>query len=155
MEERLDRALVTPSWLTLFPSSSLLNLVAAVSNHTPLLLEFEKKVRRERVRRFRFENQWLREEGSYGIVFDSWSNSIGMDLLDRLGSCSKSLYDWGRVLARRFREGIGACTRKLESLQGRIDSVSVNEFQVQKDLLVKLLLQEEDFFKQRAKLYWL
>lgn len=119
------------------------------------MLEFEERDNRERVRRFRFENQWLREEGLHGIVTGRWANSSGLNLLDCLGSCSKSLYGWGKVLARRFREGIVVCKRKIEVLRGKSDMASVSELQCQKDLLVKLLLQEEDFYKQRAKLYWL
>lgn len=154
MEERLDRALITQSWLTLFLMASLLNFVAAVSDHSSLLAEFEERIWHERIRRFHFENQWLREEGLNGVVADSWAGSVGRDLLDRLGSSSKSLYDWGKVLAKHFREGIGICKKRIEVLQGKNDDVSVCEFQQQRDLLVKLLLQEEDFYWQMVKLYW-
>lgn len=70
IEERLDRVFVTPAWLSLFSSASLLNLIAVFSDHSPLLLVFEERIRHERVRRFRFEKQWLQEEGLADIVMD-------------------------------------------------------------------------------------
>lgn len=38
MEERLDRAMVTQSWLDMFPNARLLNLVAPISNHSTILV---------------------------------------------------------------------------------------------------------------------
>lgn len=38
LEERLDRALVTPAWLQLFPHARLSNLFSFVYDYTPILL---------------------------------------------------------------------------------------------------------------------
>lgn len=38
VEERLDRAMVTPAWWSLFPDARLQNLMAPISDHNPILL---------------------------------------------------------------------------------------------------------------------
>lgn len=37
VEEKLNRAMATSEWLDIFPNSSLNNLVAATSDHSPIL----------------------------------------------------------------------------------------------------------------------
>ncbi|KAJ9176912.1 hypothetical protein P3X46_012175 [Hevea brasiliensis] len=39
VQERLDRALVSSSWLEIFPHAKLYNLVSTTSDHNPILLE--------------------------------------------------------------------------------------------------------------------
>ncbi|KAL8526940.1 hypothetical protein ACS0TY_015983 [Phlomoides rotata] len=41
VEERLDRAMVTPSWSDIFPNAQLINLVAPVSDHNPIMVNTE------------------------------------------------------------------------------------------------------------------
>ncbi|CAN0830960.1 hypothetical protein LINGRAHAP2_LOCUS1581 [Linum grandiflorum] len=58
IEEKLDRYLANSEWLNLFPEVMLLNLVAPVSDHTPLLLCTHTMPLQLIRRRFRFENEW-------------------------------------------------------------------------------------------------
>ncbi|KEH26190.1 endonuclease/exonuclease/phosphatase family protein [Medicago truncatula] len=60
-EARLDRALVTSSWQTLYPNATLQTLVAPISDHTPLLLQLDPLPWRKPYRCFRFNNAWLLE----------------------------------------------------------------------------------------------
>ncbi|KAL8554174.1 hypothetical protein ACS0TY_002405 [Phlomoides rotata] len=62
VEERLDRAMGTPSWHDRFPQACLINLVAPVSDHNPVLLQMETLIFRRRHKRFKFENKWLLED---------------------------------------------------------------------------------------------
>lgn len=55
MEERLDRALSTQSWLMKFPKAKVFNLNVTSSDHSSLILKFIED-RNPRIRRFRFEN---------------------------------------------------------------------------------------------------
>ena len=75
IEEHLGRALVTLSWLNVFPNSSLNNLVAPVFDHTPIELLTTPTLQPNHKVRFRFENSnWLREDELQQVVLNSWSD---------------------------------------------------------------------------------
>ena len=56
MEERLDMAMVTSSWLDLFQNVNLKNIFALVSNHNLILLQFDEDQLVPRNRKIKFEN---------------------------------------------------------------------------------------------------
>lgn len=68
VEERLDRAMMMPRWSELFLNAKLLNLVAPVSDHTPILVYSDPAVVMRRQRTFRFENKWLQEPDLRSIM---------------------------------------------------------------------------------------
>jgi hypothetical protein len=73
VEEKLDRVLVTNSWMQIFPNAKLENLVASSSDHFPILLDKTPVARTHRVKRsFKFENAWRIEDGVNDVVRDSW-----------------------------------------------------------------------------------
>lgn len=59
VEERLDRAFATAAWGHLFPQAILKNLLATVSDHSPICLETTPRVSHFYQRKFKFENMWL------------------------------------------------------------------------------------------------
>lgn len=61
IEIRLDRALVSSSFMTQFVDAKLTNMKISTSDHSPILLEPFKRSRSVKVKRFRFENVWLRD----------------------------------------------------------------------------------------------
>ncbi|XP_075479293.1 uncharacterized protein LOC142520177 [Primulina tabacum] len=61
VEERLDRALATSSWMKKFPTAQLHNLCASVSDHSPILINTTPRMQMGRARDFMFENKWLKE----------------------------------------------------------------------------------------------
>ena len=60
--------MVSDSWMLLFPFASLENLVAWISDYTPILICNELVYLQQVGRRFKFENSWLREPGVQEIV---------------------------------------------------------------------------------------
>lgn len=78
VEERLDRAFHTSSWLTLFPNARLINIVAATSDHSPILLKLEPENYIHSKRSFRFENSWLLDQSFADMVDENYhpSNNI-------------------------------------------------------------------------------
>jgi len=68
IEGRLDRAFHTSSWLTLFPNARLINLVAAISDHSPILLKLDPESYIHSKRSFRFENSWLLDQSLSDMV---------------------------------------------------------------------------------------
>ncbi|KAL8479369.1 hypothetical protein ACS0TY_026296 [Phlomoides rotata] len=68
VKERLDRAMVTPSWMDLCPNEKLLNLVAPVSDHNPIMVDTSPTPFVARYRPFRFENKWLEEPDLKSVI---------------------------------------------------------------------------------------
>ncbi|XP_073066021.1 uncharacterized protein [Primulina eburnea] len=155
VEERIDRALAIPSWSSIFPQAKLFNQSAPLSDHNPILLQTETPTQFAKRRGFRFENTWLNEPGFTEVVKQSWEKSHVTRLSDRLAMTADSLQQWGRRVTHKYRYEIEKCKRKIEELRSRDDRESVNHLQETNSKLIRLLIQEENFWKQRAKTYWL
>ena len=105
VEERLDRALVTQEWMSMFPHCILHNLISGASDHSPILLNTDPRVYEYKRRKFRFENAWLVEPELPSVVSDGWMGQADL-LLDRLDLCTEELDQWGKSLRRRYKEDI-------------------------------------------------
>ena len=68
VEERLNRALASNSWHHLFPKAKVSSLEASCSDHLPIFLDLNPVVNSPRIKKFRFENTWLREADCIEIV---------------------------------------------------------------------------------------
>ena len=82
---------VTETWLCIFPLCKLTNLVAGVSDHSPILLNTVVANQPQRKRRFRFENAWLMEDEFQQTVKNNGDSSSGSYIISRLGVCSRSM----------------------------------------------------------------
>lgn len=82
--ERIDRAMRTASWITLFPSVHLTNMVASMSDHSPINLTLCDRIVVNRRGQFRFENSWLLEEGLDSMVLESWAKGAYGDVLNKV-----------------------------------------------------------------------
>ena len=65
-----------------------------MSNHSTLLLDFMEKMK-DRKRRFRFENAWLKESECREIVVGNWERSVSGHIQDKIQLCSGDLWIWG------------------------------------------------------------
>ncbi|XP_024632946.1 uncharacterized protein [Medicago truncatula] len=155
VEERLDRALVNNSWMTMFPQCLLKNLVTGASDHSPILLCTEQKFYDFKKRQFRFENSWLVEPELDSVVHDGWFHDVNEPMITRLQHCTEELDQWGRSLRKRYKEDIQKCKDIIEELQGLGDVETDGEIVLLKEKLNLLLIQEDTFWKQRAKIFWM
>ncbi|KAK1353661.1 hypothetical protein POM88_052026 [Heracleum sosnowskyi] len=94
MEIRLDRALVTNSFMNLFAEAKLTNIEISTSDHTPIFLEPVSIVRIVSMTRFRFENAWLRDPMCRKIVEETWELHKGKTLQEKIAICSDILQKW-------------------------------------------------------------
>lgn len=62
---------------------------------------------------------------------------------------------WGRSFFHKFKEKIKEHKAKLEDLVDSENADDIQKYLSEKDQLNILLLQEETYWKQRAKLFWL
>lgn len=155
VEERIDRALVTEEWLDLFPNATLNNCIASISDHSPILLCLSNNVVVSRRRNFKFENSCLYESTLRDTVQASWAGSHASCVVEKVGNCASDIERWARNIRPQFRVEAGKCKRQMEFLRGLEDEEAAVQFSEQKDKLALLLVQEEAYWKQRAKTFWL
>ncbi|MCI22415.1 endonuclease/exonuclease/phosphatase family protein, partial [Trifolium medium] len=117
IEERLDRAMASTSWLHLFPHVRLSNLLASHSDHSPILLHCKPTIRSPINRSFRFENSWLKEPDLEDVVIEGWGGRENLEVVDRVARCANTLQGWGKRKRVRFKEEIDECVRKMNELR--------------------------------------
>ncbi|XP_074351958.1 uncharacterized protein LOC141691114 [Apium graveolens] len=76
IEIRLDRVLVTTSWLELYPYEKLYNLEGSPSDHSAVILEPICRDSGLRKKQFKFENAWLTELLCSIIIRNSWEADL-------------------------------------------------------------------------------
>lgn len=66
-----------------------------------------------------------------------------------------TLEGWGRNLHSKFWRGINICKKKLEQLRDNNDETSISSVNFFRTKLASFLVQEESYWRQRAKSFWL
>lgn len=112
IQERLDRGLATQVWRNMFPRAEIKVLEVSTSDHLPLFLELNKLVYVPKVRKFKFENMWIREDQCRKVVQDSWEQVVGKDVIDKLEFCCIKLDEWGGGKQRK-------CVCKYSGIEAR------------------------------------
>ncbi|WCJ41960.1 hypothetical protein M5689_022794 [Euphorbia peplus] len=154
VEEKLDRGLASSSWHQIFPSAKILNEEAHASDHSALIL-LPVPIESFGVRKFRFENAWIREAECRDRVVAGWNVCSAGDIIERQQVCGEHLFQWGEELRRQFSRNINDCKSEIGRLKARLDSTSQGRLVEVRSQLDSLLLQQELYWKQRAKKMWL
>lgn len=119
------------------------------------MLWLSPSVRRIGRRRFKFENLWLKETHCKELVHSCWQTSRGLHLPARIELCGKEIWKWGKGFTRNFQNKIETCKYHMSVLRRIHDVEGVQKFvQVQKEYL-RLLEQQNSYWRQRAKEFWL
>lgn len=155
VEVRLDRVCVNNDWMEMFPSSKVTNLIAPTSDHSTIFLQITVWRQIPRGFRFRFENSWLREEGCGTVVETVWKKNGGNSFTQKLDMCARELRLWGDRLGKNFKEKLDQNRVRMNQYRGRTDAFSVQCYNDSVREYSKLLSQQEDFWRQRAKQHWL
>jgi hypothetical protein len=155
IEERLDRALASSDWVSKFPNVKLRNILSSHSDHSPILLQCAPVIKQNYKYEFKFENSWLKEEDIEEVVHEGWNDGEGLELTGRLSQCADKLQRWGRRKKKRFKDEILEHEAEMERFRDKRDAASIARFQEAHQQHAKVLIQEEAFWKQRAKMHWL
>ena len=145
VEEKLDMAMVTFSWLDLFQNVNLKNIFALVSDHNLILLPVDEEQLVPRNRKIKFENNWLIELDLNSVVEESRVGLGNLDIFGRIDRCFEDLSVWGFKLSKRFRKDISECKGKLAALYEVDSANAIAQIKEVKDLMLKLLTQEDTF----------
>ncbi|PNX97372.1 ribonuclease H, partial [Trifolium pratense] len=155
IEERLDRAMADSRWLTIYPDVKLLNLLASHSDHSPILLQNTLMIRNGRTYTFRFENIWLKEDDVDEVVEEGWGTKRGIEITTRIARCADKLKGWGRRKRMKFKQEVIECSEEMERLRGSHDLIESERYKEVQQKHARLLVQEDTYWKQRAKMHWL
>uniref|UniRef100_A0A803QIZ5 DUF4283 domain-containing protein n=1 Tax=Cannabis sativa TaxID=3483 RepID=A0A803QIZ5_CANSA len=155
VEIRLDRSLVSQSWLDFFPEVILSNLAITSSDHSPIFLDLTPACSRGPVYRFRFENVWSHEPMCAEIVRDCWNTNGTLSLSEKIKLCSVNLSNLGKTLTGNFTARLNASKKKMATLKMADDANSVSCFENEKVNYFEILAQKEVYWKQRSKQHWL
>ncbi|GAU49279.1 hypothetical protein TSUD_407190 [Trifolium subterraneum] len=155
IEERLDRAMASASWLHLFPNIRLSNLLASHSDHSPILLHCCPTISVRFNGSFRFENKCLKEPDLEETVIEGWGVNENMEMVDRVACCANKLRGWSKRKRVKFKEEIDACVREMETLRDKSGEADSKRYQKCSNRHATLLVQEEGYWKQPAKMHWL
>ena len=162
VRERLDRALVSTNWASLFPWVRLYNVATCSSDHNMLILKAlpPKSRNKRRQHLFRFEATWIKEEECDGVMKEAWERVRilgGQNQFWRcMDECRTSLQSWNSTNFGHVGRKIASLTKKLqwfECLPG--GGAKMEEIHDTKVELNKLLMVEEEIWKQRSRNCWL
>lgn len=147
--------MVSRSWLDTFQNAKLSNPEVTTSDHTPILLGSHIQRQVVEVKRFKFENAWLRDPMSKNIVKESWERHKGHAWNVKIKECSIMLAVWGNEINGSFGKRIARSKKIIRTLKGRRDAYSVNRYKKENKNLTEILTQQEVFWKQHSKQLWL
>nr|GLL35480.1 uncharacterized protein LOC109184133 isoform X2 [Ipomoea trifida] len=131
------------------------SVIVSKSDHLPLFLEIHPTTPIPQKARFRFENLWLRDSTSKDIMTESWSMSGGLHLIDRMERCSKAIWNWGKSFAKDFDKRLSYWRKRMESTKSRRDPMGISTFQEAQAQYIRALHHQNDYWRQRAKQFWL
>ncbi|PNX78269.1 CNGC5-like protein, partial [Trifolium pratense] len=89
------------------------------------------------------------------VVEDGWGRESGADVISKTTRCAEKLKGWGRRKHMRFKQEVLECSEEMERLRGCNDSQNSGRFKEIQEKHARLLVQEESYWKQRAKMHWL
>ncbi|KAK8544996.1 hypothetical protein V6N12_025851 [Hibiscus sabdariffa] len=120
--EKLDRALCSFEWSSLFPKAIGVLDVAMGSDHAPIIILSQgmmKKYKKE----FKFESKWLLEDECTSTVQKSWDPISQPRISHRFGSKLRrtkySLIKWSKLKSRFNNQKKQELLGKIKSLQGK------------------------------------
>ncbi|KAL5732968.1 hypothetical protein ACOSQ2_032660 [Xanthoceras sorbifolium] len=152
VQERLDRCVCSRNWLSLFPASYVQHLDFWKSDHRPILSGGH-------CNRFHFEESWVGMAECDRIIENNWRDLVAPVRLggvcDNIGRCTASLGSWNSMNHASLRRGINTKRLELASLNRSVSSGSWRNIRLVEKELDNLLLQEEIYWRQRSRVFWL
>ncbi|XP_019199918.1 PREDICTED: uncharacterized protein LOC109193531 [Ipomoea nil] len=157
MEERLDKVLVSTRWTTLHTEAWVENILTRKSDHSTLFLNTDivRGRRHGGPKQFCFEMAWVHDDGCRGVVETAWQDSRDKGLLICQQHCGGRLMRWGGEHWHKFGDRIKQLRKEQDELRHRRDSAALAEFRDIEERLGQVEMQEDVFWRQRAKQHWL
>lgn len=117
IRERLDRFLVSYSWMQLFPQAYIEHTLRYSSDHSAIVLKGDVSRQHQRGSAgFRFETSWLLDTTCEEVVRGAWAKSSGGVITDRLGEMARELQAWSK-------KGFGNLGKQIRDIEKRLHLV--------------------------------
>ncbi|XP_030970836.1 uncharacterized protein LOC115991253 [Quercus lobata] len=153
IRSKLDRALVSSSWLGKFSNAILYHISNSASNHCILSLRLGlvRVPFKGQSKQFRFEAMWLRDPKCQDVVSEAWErglmSSLGCPLSNCLQACQEDLTGWNKKEFRHVGRRIAQLQTKLQTVEASGTATSEEIRSARSDL--KLWLDaKETMWKQ-------
>lgn len=159
MWERLDRAIGTNNWLTVFSASKVIHLECGSFDHKPIIIHpLSIPVRRQKP--WCFDQVWIQEDGCHDTVKSAWQidhpGSYMEKVIAKVAHYQTQLKFWskhsfGNITRSLVEKRMALKKAEAEVLKGsNYDSV----FNLKKEI-TELLIIEEKLWQQRSKSHWI
>ncbi|XP_075633826.1 uncharacterized protein LOC142606345 [Castanea sativa] len=120
---RLDRALATAGWCSLFPGTTVHHIPMSTSDHSLLSIRFRPPIARPRPlgQLFHFEVMWLRDPCCAEVVQEAWQDGLfkpdDAQIMNCLDSCRERLTTWNKLEFGHVGRQISKLEKKLQCLE--------------------------------------
>ncbi|OMO71299.1 Endonuclease/exonuclease/phosphatase [Corchorus olitorius] len=157
--ERLDRAFANPSWFQKFDNVTLTNLPITVSDHSPMIIQFEERGV-FRMRPYRFEMMWTAHPGCKEVIKRAWNQKLGgsraFNLVQKLKITRNELQTWNKLVFGDLFVRKKKLETQLGILQGNIEDKSNREKKKEVRADLKLVLEQEQLvWMQKSRANWI
>jgi hypothetical protein len=159
--EKFDWFFTSASWTVSYPSTIVYPLVKPTSDHVPCVVAIGSKIPRAKI--FRFENYWMQHSSFKEIVQNAWNIPVNYsDNAKRLNGKFKNLRRGLKLWAKNFpclKQIIGKVNDIIELLDITEEFRPLfleesNLRDILKSHLLKLLHNQNVYWKQRGKIKW-
>ncbi|KAL0282700.1 UNVERIFIED_CONTAM: hypothetical protein Sradi_7254200 [Sesamum radiatum] len=162
LRQRLNRVLISRCWMTVFPKMQVAHLELSRSDHRGLLVEAECTVE-QKVSSFRFQHMWTTHSEFLGVVcWNCQYPTVGsgmMRLQQELTRLKHCLKEWNKTVFGNVFDNVAAAERGLKEADEAYDQDPCDRTLVERNRcsteLVRVLAQEEAFWRQKAGIRWL
>ncbi|KAH7841895.1 hypothetical protein Vadar_013209 [Vaccinium darrowii] len=154
---RLDRFLASPSWRIQYPNAAVNHLQPGGSDHCPLLLKSMVHVEKLK-HRFIFYKRWGGNANCGSIIRQAWGVCIQgakwFQIHQKIKACRFGLIQWWKQNQCNSRFNKDHLEVKLQQLF-ECTNFDQQEFWQTETLLKKALIDEEDYWRNKARVNWL
>ncbi|KAH1039642.1 hypothetical protein J1N35_041385 [Gossypium stocksii] len=156
-DRTIDRTLANDAWISAFPHTLVFHLPRIKSDHRPILLKTNPKLKAPRGRSFQFIFGWTKQANFKDLIGKKWSflGNMAITLFEftlHVKEWNKSVYGF---IGTRKRKNL----RSFEDIQKAIEYSSfrrlVNLEMEIRDELESVLNHEELLWRQKARCDWL
>ncbi|KAK8671094.1 hypothetical protein V6N13_037702 [Hibiscus sabdariffa] len=156
-EARLDRCLGNSQWFEKFPTASLSHLLRMKSDHRPLLLLPYGLPQLTRGPQFRYLSCWSMHQNFKKVVVDNWNSSL--PIVESIQHFTAAASLWNKDVFGLIGKNKKILMARLRGVQRYLDHKrSRGLIKLEQKLMenLELLLdQEEELWKQKARMDWI
>ncbi|KAL0008379.1 hypothetical protein SO802_009881 [Lithocarpus litseifolius] len=157
--ERLDRAVCTAEWFSLFPATKVRTLSCVSSDHNPIII-LPDGIAPKKLKPWRFEQLWLECEGCHDTITAAWSEvswaSPMVEVMNKIENCKNQLRRWSKNSVCNISNTLVEKKKSLELAEAAaVRGGSMDFFLQLKSEVNDLLRMEEKLWQQRAHDHWM